>query len=87
MFGSPPLRQPASFTWRSDAPLHVMSHHAVVRMLLYVQALIRLCTVSTMLFTAPVLVKEVLRPTQRGLLVCMASSAFAFYLFSYQVRC
>ena len=56
-------------------------------MLLYAQALIRLCTVSTVLFAAPVLVKEVLRPTPRGLLVCMASSAFAFYLFSYQVRC
>lgn len=50
------------------------------------QALIRLCAGSTLLFALPVLVKEVLRPSARGLLVCMTSSAFAFYLFSYQAR-
>ena len=83
---SPVKRQTPSM-WHSDAPLQVSSQHTVSRALMHVQALIRLCAVSTMLFTAPVLVKEVLRPTSRGLLACMASSAFAFYLFSYQVRC
>ena len=50
-----------------------------------VQALVWLCTATTLLAAMPVLVQEVRRPTARGLLVCMASSAFAFYLFSYQV--
>ena len=50
-----------------------------------VQALIRLCTASTLIATTPALVKEARMPTARGLLTCMACSAFAFYLFSYQV--
>ncbi|CAL5225224.1 g8012 [Coccomyxa viridis] len=50
------------------------------------QALVWLCMGSTLLAAMPVLVQEVRRPTARGLLVCMASSAFAFYLFSYQVH-
>ena len=50
-----------------------------------VQALIRLCTASTLIFTLPALVKEALKPTAKGLLTCMACSAFALYLFSYQV--
>jgi hypothetical protein len=33
----------------------------------------------------PTLVKEARMPTAKGLLMCMACSAFAFYLFSYQV--
>ena len=74
-------------TPHSDALLRVLPQDVVMMTPSYVQALIRLCTVSTVLFAAPALVKEVLRPTPRGLLVCMASSAFAFYLFSYQVRC
>ena len=49
------------------------------------QALVWLCMASTLLAAMPVLVQEVRRPTARGLLTCMASSAFAFYLFSYQV--
>ena len=84
--GSPPFKQRTSVTWCSDAPLRDLSQLSVMRIFSHAQALIRLCTVSTVLFAAPVLVKEVLRPTSRGLLICMASSAFAFYLFSYQVR-
>ena len=51
----------------------------------WLQALVWLCMASTLLAALPVLVQEVRRPTARGLLTCMASSAFAFYLFSYQV--
>ena len=58
---------------------------AAIKMSSCAQALVWLCMGSTLLAAMPVLVQEVRRPTARGLLVCMASSAFAFYLFSYQV--
>ena len=75
-------------TPHSDALLRVLPQDLVMMMPSYVQALIRLCTVSTVLFAAPVLVKEVLRPTPRGLLVCMGQLCICILpVFSYQVRC
>lgn len=50
------------------------------------QALVRLCAACTLVSAAPALLQQVRRPSPKGLLMCMASSAFSFYLFSYQVH-
>lgn len=54
--------------------------------LLTQQQLVGVCTLTTALAFLPALVQQVLRPSQRGLLLCMANSAMAFFLFSYMVR-
>ena len=41
-----------------------------------------LCTVAA---AAPSMVHQMLRPSRQGLLYALANSAFAFYLFSFQV--
>ena len=52
----------------------------------YVQFLVRLCAASTLVSAAPALLQQMRMPTPKGLLLCMASSAFSFYLFAYQVH-
>ncbi|KAK9807380.1 hypothetical protein WJX73_009447 [Symbiochloris irregularis] len=47
---------------------------------------VRLCTAATLAAAAPSMLHQVLRPSPRGLLLCMANSAFAFFLFSFQVH-
>jgi len=49
-------------------------------------ALVRLCALATLAAFLPSLVHQVLRPSARGLLYGMANSAWAFFLFSFQVH-
>ena len=50
------------------------------------QVLVRACMGMTLASAAPALLQQLRRPSPRGLLLCMASSAFSFFLFSYQVH-
>lgn len=54
--------------------------------LLSQQQLVTVCALTTALAFLPSLVQQVLRPSQRGFLLCMTNSAMAFFLFSYMVR-
>jgi alpha-1,3-glucosyltransferase len=45
-----------------------------------------MCAVTTLAAMAPAMAQQMRRPSQKGLLLCMASSAFSFFLFSYQVH-
>jgi hypothetical protein len=47
--------------------------------------LLRVAAGATLSVAAPALLHQVVRPSPHGLLLCMANSAFAFYMFSYQV--
>lgn len=49
------------------------------------QALVRITALATMAGFLPSMTQQIRRPSERGLLYCMANSAFAFYMFSYQV--
>ena len=51
-----------------------------------IPALVRLCAGATALAMLPATVHQVLRPSAKGLLYAMANSAFAFFLFSFQVH-
>lgn len=51
------------------------------------QALVKMCGGATVLGALPAMIHQILRPSDRGLLLAMANSAFAFFLFSYQVCC
>lgn len=44
-----------------------------------------LCAFITILAALPSMVQQILRPSVPGLLLGMANSAFAFFMFSYQV--
>lgn len=55
--------------------------------LLTQQQLVGVCAATTAIAFVPALVQQVLRPSPRGLLLCMANSAMAFFLFSYMVCC
>lgn len=48
--------------------------------------LTRLSAAATLLAALPAMVQQVSSPTPRGLLYAMANSAFAFFMFAYQVR-
>ena len=48
-------------------------------------SLVLLCAATTLAAAAPAMVLQVLRPSPRGFLLCLANSAAAFFLFSYQV--
>ena len=52
---------------------------------LLLQVQVRLCTAATLLAAAPSMVHQVLRPSRQGLLLAMANSSLAFFLFSFQV--
>jgi hypothetical protein len=45
----------------------------------------RMCMAAVVLASLPAMVQQVLRPSRRGLLYALANSAFAFFMFSYQV--
>lgn len=49
-------------------------------------SLVRLCAGLTILAAAPSMLQQVLSPSPQGLLLGMTNSAFAFYMFGYQVR-
>ena len=49
------------------------------------QALVRMCTGSSLLAALPSMVQQIKHPTRTGLLLSMTNSALAFFLFSYQV--
>ncbi len=48
--------------------------------------LVKICAGTTLLVALPAMVHQIVRPSPRGLLFCMANSAMAFYMFSFQVR-
>ncbi|KAL4435016.1 hypothetical protein ABPG77_003841 [Micractinium sp. CCAP 211/92] len=48
--------------------------------------LVRLCGAATLAAAAPAMASQIARPTPRGFLLCLANSAMAFFLFSYQVH-
>jgi alpha-1,3-glucosyltransferase len=48
-------------------------------------ALIPACAGITVLAALPSMAQQILQPSPRGLLLGMANSAFAFFMFSYQV--
>lgn len=54
--------------------------------LLTTHALVRACAAATAAAFLPAAATQVARPTPRGFLLCMANSALAFFLFSFQVR-
>ncbi len=45
-----------------------------------------MCAGATLFTALPAMLQQIRRPSKKGLLLCMASSAFAFFLFSYQVH-
>jgi alpha-1,3-glucosyltransferase len=51
-----------------------------------VQELVQLCMGATLLTVLPAMAQQIRSPSRKGLLLCMASSAFSFFLFSYQVH-
>jgi ALG6, ALG8 glycosyltransferase family len=51
----------------------------------FVQALVKMCGAATLLMATPSMVQQIRQPSARGLLLAMANSGFAFFLFSYQV--
>ncbi|KAL4852697.1 putative dolichyl pyrophosphate Man9GlcNAc2 alpha-1 [Chlorella vulgaris] len=48
--------------------------------------LLQLCSTATLATAAPAMAMQLLRPSPRGFLLCLAASATAFFLFSYQVH-
>lgn len=55
------------------------------RELLPPPTLLKLCAGLTLLVAAPAMAQQIARPSPRGLLFCMANSAMAFFMFSFQV--
>jgi alpha-1,3-glucosyltransferase len=55
------------------------------KQLLSNQVLMPLCASITILAALPSMVQQILHPCVPGLLLGMANSAFAFFMFSYQV--
>lgn len=55
------------------------------RQLYSASSLMPVCAGLTILFALPSMIQQIMRPSKRGLLLGMANSAFAFYMFSYQV--
>ncbi|KAG1657002.1 hypothetical protein FOA52_012003 [Chlamydomonas sp. UWO 241] len=49
-------------------------------------ALVALCAGITVAAAMPAILHQIARPSKQGLLTCMANSAFAFYMFSFQVH-
>ncbi len=49
------------------------------------QALVTMCAGASLLAALPSMIHQILFPSPRGLLMGMANSALAFFLFSYQV--
>ncbi len=49
------------------------------------QALVTMCAGASLLAALPSMIHQILSPSPRGLLMGMANSALAFFLFSYQV--
>jgi alpha-1,3-glucosyltransferase len=49
-------------------------------------ALVPLCAALTLLAAAPSMAQQIASPSPQGLLLGMANSAFAFYMFGYQVH-
>lgn len=47
--------------------------------------LVRVCMGLTLLAAAPSMVQQILWPSPLGLLLAMTNSAFAFFMFGYQV--
>lgn len=47
--------------------------------------LARVCAVLTLLAAAPSMAQQILAPSPQGLLLAMANSGFAFFMFGYQV--
>eukprot|EP00892_Ulva_mutabilis_P001232 jgi/Ulvmu1/11109/UM070_0025.1 len=64
------------------------STHPLVKWkrLLPQQALVRLALGATVTAFTPACLHQVLRPSRRGFLYCLTNTAFAFYMFSYQVH-
>ncbi len=48
--------------------------------------LMKLAAGMTVVAATPAMVQQIINPSPRGLLLAMANSALAFYMFSYQVR-
>lgn len=48
-------------------------------------SLVQLCGATTLAALAPACLLSATRPTPRAFLLCLANSAMAFFLFSYQV--
>lgn len=48
--------------------------------------LVRVCAAFTLAAAAPSMAQQIRAPSPQGLLLAMANSAFAFYMFGYQVR-
>ncbi len=63
-----------------------MARLAASEIVVGMQALVRMCATGTLASAAPALLRQMRAPTPKGLLLCMASSAFSFYLFAYQVH-
>ncbi len=51
------------------------------------QALVKMCAGASLAAALPSMVHQVVSPSPNGLLMGMANSALAFFLFSYQVSC
>lgn len=54
--------------------------------LLSATILVRLCAGLTLLASAPSMIQQIRCPSPQGLLLGMTNSAFAFYMFGYQVN-
>lgn len=46
----------------------------------------QMCTGATLLAFLPCVAQQIWRPSRYGFLLCLANSAIAFFMFSYQVR-
>lgn len=49
------------------------------------QALVKMCTGASLVAALPSMAHQIISPSPGGLLMGMANSALAFFLFSYQV--
>ncbi|GAX84554.1 hypothetical protein CEUSTIGMA_g11975.t1 [Chlamydomonas eustigma] len=47
---------------------------------------LKLCAGITLLTSAPSMLHQMMRPSPRGLLMCMANTSMAFFMFSFQVH-
>jgi hypothetical protein len=47
--------------------------------------LMRVCATATLAAAAPSMVQQIRAPSRRGLLLALANSGYAFFMFSYQV--
>lgn len=49
-------------------------------------SLVRLCAGLVILVSSPAMCQQLARPSSQGLLLCMANTAWAFFMFSFQVH-